>query len=265
MTVALIAGEGSLPELIAARLSEKGDKPFVYALRETSDEFAPNAADVVQVFRTDIATTLADMAGRGVRQVMFAGMVPKTLMYNAAMQDKMAREFVAGLAVRDDHSLLGGIVRIFEKSGFEVIGYSDILADHLAGPGVIAGRAPTEAESSDVEYGVGIAKVVVPLSFGQTVIVNRRSVVAVEAMEGTDATIVRAGSICKGGALVKMMKRGQDLRYDIPTVGPQTLHLMSRAGITCLALHTGRTLIMAKDEFAKFADDNGISVVGFEA
>lgn len=263
MSVALIAGEGMLPEVIAARMASAGERPIVYALRERIDELTPHAGDIVPVFRTELRAALEDMARRGVRRVMLAGLVPKTLMFNAVMQDEMAREFLANLSARDDHTLLGGVVRIFETAGFEVTGYRDILGDLLATPGLIAGREASASEMEDVEYGVEIARVVVPLSFGQSVIVNKKSVVAVEAMEGTDAAIVRAGSICKAGVLVKMMKPGQDTRYDIPTVGPQTLNLMARAGLTCLALHAGHTLIMAKDEFTETAAERGISVAGF--
>ncbi|MDR3333065.1 MAG: UDP-2,3-diacylglucosamine diphosphatase LpxI [Synergistaceae bacterium] len=264
MTVALVAGEGFLPEEIARRMATMGAKPVVYAIRENCDSIVPHALDIVPVYKTELATTLKDMASRGIGRVMFAGLVPKTLMYRSAMLDSMARDFVASLETRDDHSLLGGIVALFERAGFEVIGYRDILGDLLAGNGLVAGRTPTGEEESDIRYGVEIARVVVPLSFGQSLIVSRRSVVAIEAMEGTDAAILRAGSLCKGGVLVKMIKKGQDSRYDIPVVGPMTLDLMSRAGLTCLAVHSSWTLLLSPDEFAKMARDKNISVVGVD-
>lgn len=264
MSVALIAGDGLLPEVIAGRLAAGGEKPVIYAIRESCEELEPYASEILPVFRADIASTLRDMALRGVKKVMFAGLVPKTLMYRSAMLDEAARRLLSGLSVRDDHTLLGGVVSFFEKAGFEVIGYREMLSDLMASSGRIAGREPTEAESCDIAYGLGIASSVVQLSFGQSIVVNRRSVVAVEAMEGTDATIVRAGSICKGGVLVKMIKKGQDSRYDIPTVGPQTISLMSCAGLTCLALQTGWTMILSPDEFAELADEKGIAVVGVD-
>ena len=104
----------------------------------------------------------------------------------------------------------------------------------------------------------------VPLSFGQTVIVNKRSVVAVEAMEGTDATLLRAGSLCKGGTVAKMMRLDQDERYDIPTVGPDTLRHMAQAKLSCLALHAGWTLILEPEEFRSIALKEDISVIGVE-
>ena len=102
------------------------------------------------------------------------------------------------------------------------------------------------------------------LSFGQTVVVNKRSVVAVEAMEGTDATLLRAGSLCVGGTVVKMMRLDQDERYDIPTVGPNTLRNMAQAKLSCLALHAGWTLIMDPEEFRAVAEKEKIAVVGVE-
>ncbi|MDR3280413.1 MAG: UDP-2,3-diacylglucosamine diphosphatase LpxI [Synergistaceae bacterium] len=264
MAVALIAGEGALPEEIAMRLARVGEHPVVYAMREDCEAFSDYAADIVPVFKTELAASLADMASRGVRKVMFAGLVPKTLMYRPEMLDKMARKLVDDLENRDDHTLLGSIVAIFERAGFSVVGYTDILSDLIAQPGFVAGRCPTDDETADVRYGIEIARTVAPLSFGQSIVVNRRSVVAVEAMEGTDATILRAGALCRKGVLVKMIKQGQDPRFDIPVVGPNTLNLMNKAGLTCLAVRAGWTLVISPDEFAAVAREYNLSVTGID-
>ena len=264
MTVALIAGEGALPREIAKRMSDAGDKPIIYAMRENNEELLPYAREILPLFRTDIASTLKDIAMRGARKVMFAGLVPKTLMYRTSMMDDMARDFVSSLEGRDDHSLLGGIVNIFEKAGFEVIGYRELISDLMATKGHIAGRPPSESEMEDVAYGIDTARIVLPLSFGQSIIVSRKAVVAVEAMEGTDAAILRAGSLCRSGVIVKMIKQGQDARYDLPTVGSQTLNLMARAGLTCLAIQSAWTLILDRDEFVHLAEKENIAVVGID-
>ena len=264
MCVALIAGDGSLPEVIASRLAAGGDKPVIYAIRESGAELEPYASAVLPVFKAELAATLGDMLARGVRRVMLAGLVPKTLIYRSAMMDETARQLLSGLSVRDDHTLLGGIVAFFERAGLEVVGYRELLSDLMAGAGHIAGRELTADERGDIDYGLQIASAVVPLSFGQSIVINKRSVVAVEAMEGTDATIVRAGSICKSGVLLKMIKKGQDPRFDIPTVGPQTLSLMASAGLTCLAIQTGWTLILSPEAFFAIAEERGISVVGVD-
>lgn len=265
MSIALIAGEGALPEEIARRIAETGEKPVVYALRENYDTLLPYAEEVLPLFRTEIRAALMDMMSRGVRRIMLAGVVPKKTIFSPAMMDGMAREFLAGLAVRDDHTLLGGIVALFEKAGFEVIGYRELLDDLMAKSGFIAGREPTGSEEDDIRYGMDIAHVVTPLSFGQTVVVCQKSVVAVEAMEGTDETIRRAGIYCKGGAVVKMIKKGQDERFDLPTVGPTTLRLMAEAGIGCLGLQTGWTLILHPEEFKAAALEHNIAVVGVDS
>lgn len=264
MSVALIAGEGALPEEIARRMAKGGDKPIVYAMREDCAALVPNAKEILPLFRAELKATLGDMVARGVRKVMLAGVVPKTMIYHAGAMDGMAREFLSGLAVRDDHTLLGGIVSLFERAGFEVIGYRDLLGDLMAPSGPIAGRAPTEKERGDVKYGMDVASAVVPLSFGQTVVVCGKSVVAVEAMEGTDQTIRRAGTLCRGGAVVKRIKKGQDERFDIPTVGPTTLHLMAGAGLGCLAVQTGWTLILHPDEFRAVAEEKDLAIVGVD-
>lgn len=262
--IALIAGEGSLPEVIAERLARDGDKPTVYALRSNVDAIAPHAAGIVPLIKADVKAAVADMMMKGVRRVIFAGAVPKALIYDASKLDDAARGLLASLASRDDHSLLGAVVSLFERAGFEVAGYADIIGDLIAPEGDIAGREPSDEERSDIDYGVKIASAVVPLSFGQSVVVRGRSVVAVEAMEGTDAVIARAGAIAHGGVLVKMMRADQDRRFDIPTVGPTTLRNMASAGLTCLAVHAGSTILMSRDEFSSLAGELGISVVGFK-
>lgn len=264
MSVAIIAGEGLLPELIAARLDERGERPVVYAIRDDVSAIEPHAKAIVRVRGTDVKYAVANMFFRRVKRIILAGRVPKTLMYSTKQHDGLAKKLLASLTSRDDHSLLGAVVKLFEKMGFEVVGYDDILSDLIARPGLIAGRDMSDDERADVEYGIDIARAVVPLSFGQSIVVHGRSVVAVEAMEGTDATIERAGSIVRGGVLVKMMKPGQDIRYDIPTVGPRTIEKMAEAGLTCLAVHAGRTLIVERDEVGSLASRCGVSIIGFE-
>jgi DUF1009 family protein len=264
MTVALIAGEGLLPEIIASRLAGGGEKPLIYAIRENCQTLLPHAREVIPLLGAQMASTMLDMMGKGVRRVIFAGLTPKTIMYRPEMMDRAAAEFIDSLPERDDHALLGAIVAFVERAGIEVSGYRELLSDMLAAGGLIAGRPPTDDERADVSYGVGIARKTLPLSFGQSVVVSRKAVVAVEAMEGTDETVKRAGALAHGGVLVKMIKQGQDERYDLPVVGPRTLLNMGKAGLTCLAVHTGWTLVLSPREFERAARDEGISVIGVD-
>ena len=262
--IALVAGEGLLPVAIASRLTDQGTPPVVYSIREQIGELSKYALDVVNITKPDFGFTINDMKKRGVRDIIMAGTVSKTLVFKPSLFDLTTQRFLASLVFRDDHSILGPIVDFLEKQGFRVLSYRDIIPDLLARKGRIAGRAPSREELDDAEYGFDICKKVVPLSFGQTVIVHKRSVIAVEAMEGTDATLLRAGSLCKGGTVAKMMRLDQDERYDIPTVGPDTLMHMAEAKLTCLALHAGWTLILNPEEFARVAERERIAVIGVE-
>ena len=262
--IALIAGEGDLPIVIASRLTDIGNPPVVYSIREEIGALSKYALDIVNISKPDFGFTINDMKKRGVDSIILAGTVSKTLVFKPSLFDLTTQKFLAGLLFRDDHSILGAIVDFLEKSGFKVLSYREIVPDLLAPSGYIAGRRATKEELDDIEYGFSICRVLVPLSFGQTVIVNKKSVVAVEAMEGTDATLLRAGSLCRGGTVTKMMRLDQDERYDIPTVGPKTLRHMAQAKLKCLALHAGWTLIMEPEEFKAVAEKEGIAVVGVD-
>lgn len=260
--IALIAGEGMLPIVIASRLTEMGESPVIYSVRDNVGELSQYALSVVSITKPDLGFAINDMRKRGVDRIIMAGTVSKTLIFKPSLFDFTTQKLLASLIFRDDHSVLGAIVDFFEKQGFKVLSYRDIVPDLLAAPGHIAGRRATKEERDDAEYGFNICRITTPLSFGQTVIVNKRSVVAVEAMEGTDATLLRAGSLCKGGTVAKMMRLDQDERYDIPTVGPSTLKHMAAAKLNCLALHAGWTLIMDMEEFKKIAEQEQIAVIG---
>ena len=261
---ALIAGEGSLPVAIASRLTDRGEPPVVYSLRESVGALSRYALEIVKLSKPDLGFAVGDLKKRGVKNIIMAGTVSKTLAFKPSLFDLTTQKFLAGLIFRDDHSLLGAIVDFLEKEGFCVLSYKDIISDLLAAKGLIAGRELTKDEANDIEYGRSICKVLVPLSFGQTIVVNKRAVIAVEAMEGTDATLLRAGSLCRGGVVVKMMRQDQDERFDIPTVGPATLENMAQAGLTCLALHAGWTLIMELPKFRELAEKEKIAVVGVD-
>ncbi len=260
--IALLAGEGSLPLEIARRLAEKGSPPFVFALSGNNSGIGEYASGLERIERPELGELARRLAGRGLVSMIMAGRVPKSLMYRPELMDEAMRGVLASLPVKDDHSLLGGIVAYFESRGIKVLPYREILPELMAPEGHIAGRMPTQQEKEDIAYGIRIASAVVPLSFGQTVVVKNGSVVSVEAMEGTDAAIERAGSISGGGVVVKMMRPDQDERFDLPTVGPGTLESMRKAGMTCLAVESGRTIVLGGELFGKSAGSWDISVTG---
>lgn len=262
--IGLIAGEGDLPLGIVRNLSQKGFPPVVYSFVDCSAGISEFSSGFVRIGRLSLGELSDDVTRRGIDSIFLAGRVPKSLMFRPDLMDDVLRALVAALPVRDDHSLLGAIVAFFESRGITVLSYREIIPELLAPRGTIAGRDPSFAEMEDVIYGSRIASAIVPLSFGQSVVVRGRSVVAVEAMEGTDAAIERAGKISGGGVVVKMMRPDQDERYDLPTVGAGTLKHMHAAGMTCLAVEAGKTIVLGTDLFKESARSWNIAVTGID-
>ena len=260
--IAVIAGEGALPVEICRSLSAESAVCVIYSFRSDNSAISDMGFEIKQLDGPSFADVIGDMKGKGITSVIFAGKVPKKLIYRPELLDEIGRRMLAGLDVKDDHSLLGRIADTFEGFGVEVLPYRDIIPASFALAGHIAGREPSELELHDMEYGREILKTILPLSFGQAVVVADGAVVAVEAMEGTDETIKRAGGFCKGGVVVKMMKAGQDERFDLPTVGTETLDNMASSGLTCLAVESGRTIILNKEPFCSLASRYDISVIG---
>ena len=261
--LALLAGEGLLPAAIAEALSAAGNSPTVLCLGTDDPRLKDFADRVVTLPGISIKGLLGILEGLGCKRLILAGSVPKSLMYGGGRVDRETLEWIASLPSRDDHALLGSIVRLLEEHGIEVVPYRSILTANLAPEGLIAGRDPSVPERADIRYGIGIAREVVRLSFGQSLAVRSGAVIAVEAMEGTDEMILRAGRIAPGGVVVKMMRSDQDERFDLPTVGPHTLECMAEAGMACLAVEAGRTVILERERFAGLARDRCISVTGF--
>jgi len=261
-SIALIAGDGRLPQEIARRLTFKGCPPVIYSFGEHGEDLSKFALELVKLSSLNLAFIVDDMQRKGVHEIIMAGLVPKTLMYHQKLHDEELDKLLRSLHSRDDHNLLANIVLALESKGFNVIGYKDIIPDWLASEGHFAGRLPTREELEDIKYGKKIAKVLLPLSFGQTLVVHKKAIVAVEAMEGTDAMLLRAGSLTRGGIVLKMMRPDQDERYDLPTVGVRTLQNMLDAGLKCLAVEVGRTVIIEPEDFKSFAADSGIAVLG---
>lgn len=261
-TTGLVAGDGDLPIEIAKSLHRTGSSPVVFALSGNCAVIDEFASEIVRISGPRLGIIAEEASARGVNSMILAGRVPKSLMFRPDLMDDSLRSLLAALPVRDDHSLLGAIVAFLESEGMTVLPYREIVPELMASPGFIAGRDPTPAELEEVSYGIGVASVIIPLSFGQTVVVRGRSVVAVEAMEGTDVAIERAGSIAGGGVVVKMMRADQDERYDLPTVGTETLTCMKDAGMSCLAVEAGRTIVLGGDLFRESARSWGIAVTG---
>lgn len=281
--IALIAGEGALPVAIAKKLAEdeinkinKNYKPLILTLRTGKDAeiFAPYAGKLICLKTPNLSRCVRELKNFGANSLIMAGRVPKKIIYSLPfvfLFDKLTRSVITQ-SRRDDHSLLGAVVKIFEREGIKVIPYWQILPEFIAPEGNLAEREPTENEFRDINYGREILRVTLPCSFGQAIAVAGGAVLAIEAIEGTDEMIKRAGFFLpksknksgKSGVIVKMMREDQDLRYDLPTVGVKTIEAMHDAGLTCLAVEAGRTLIIEPDETLKRAGKYNIAVWGIK-
>jgi len=260
--IGLFAGDGELPVEIARRLSGEGNPPVAFSFREDTASLEECTSEVIKVGWLEIGKIVKDLETRGISSLMLAGLVPKKLIYRADLMDDDLRNIISTLSSRDDHAVLGAVVSFFESRGIRVLPYREIVPEMLAREGIIAGRRPLPEEEDDILYGLRIASFLVPMSFGQTVVIKGRSVVSVEAMEGTDAAIERAGAISRGGVVVKMMRPDQDERFDIPVIGPGTLETMHEADIGCLAVEAGRTIVLGGELFRERAEEWGIAVTG---
>lgn len=258
---ALIAGEGSLPLEIARRLHAAGDPPLVLTLRKDTEAFGAFARAVVRFSYPGLTKAIKEMRRNGATRLVMAGHISKRFIYTPALFDPLVLKLLTRPR-RDDHSLLGDIVKVFEDAGLTVVPYWHILPELLASEGQLGHRLPTALEMNDAEYGAGILKITLPCSFGQSLTVADGAVIAVEAMEGTDEMIKRSGALIRKGTLVKMMRVDQDTRYDLPTVGPLTIENMAQSGLTCLALEASRTLILELEKTLSLAKKHDIALWG---
>lgn len=262
--LALVAGDGQLPISILCNLVKKGESPLVYSLGEKNrNDLAAYGVKIIRVEEVNLLKIFASLTLRRVKRILLAGYVPKSVIYGNSM-DSETSSIVDELEDRNDHALLGAVINRIERLGMSVVDYESVVPEMIAPSGLIAGPAPSEIERGDVEYGRSVLGRLLPLSFGQSLVVCKKSVVAVEAMEGTDKMVIRAGSISGAGVLVKGMRADQDRRYDIPVVGTDTLRSMYESGLSCLAVEAGNCLILNGEAFAKMAGDLEISVLGID-
>jgi DUF1009 family protein len=269
--LALIAGAGRLPLLFARSARKRGRCVHVIALYALSEEGVAAEADSCEWLHLgEFARMLESLARAGARELALAGKVPKAFLWQqreAVKPDAKAVAFLAALKDRRDDSLLGAIAGLLAAEGYPLASQLEVAADLVAPAGLIAGRAPSDAESGDIAFGFPIARALGGLDVGQSVVVQGRAVLALEAIEGTDAAIARGLSFAERGkpaCVVKVAKPNQDPRFDVPTVGPGTVRALAAGGGSALAIEAGRTLVLDRDELAREAERAGIAVVGVD-
>ena len=277
----LIAGNGRFPFLLLDAARATGRPVVVAAIKEETDPRieARAIADpgiTLQWFSLGELSRLIETFQReGVKEAVMAGQVKHKQIFSSIRPDWRLAKLLLNLRTRNTDMLLGAIAKVLSDEGIELASSTAYLEPMLAKTGVLTERAPTAAEEADIAYGRSVAAGVAGFDIGQTVVIASLACVAVEAMEGTDATIARAGALLatmEGDAstlersltVVKIAKPKQDLRFDVPVIGMATIEAMASAKATCLSIETGRTLIFDRERVSSLADSAGISIVASE-
>ena len=264
MKYGLIAGNGQFPFLVVEGARRSGASLSVVAIKEETDKQINAVAEgVMWVGIGQLGKMISHFKSNGVTKAIMAGQVKHVQIFSGSIPDVRMLKMLWNLPKRNTDALIGGVADELAKEGIELIDSTYFVQDHLARPGVMTKRAPTEIERGNIEYGLHIAGEIARLDLGQTIVVRAKACIAIEAMEGTDATILRAGDLAKGKlTVVKVAKPNQDMRFDVPVVGVPTIENMIAAGATCLSITAGKTLMFDREEILALANKNGIAVVG---
>lgn len=267
MRLGLIAGNGRFPFLVLEGARRAGACVSIAAIKEETDPDIERAAadaggSVEWVGIGQLGKMIRFFKREGVAQAIMAGQVKHVQIFSGALPDVRMLKVLVSLPRRNTDSLIGAIASELAGEGIELIDSTHFLQDQLPREGTLTRRAPDSRERGDIEYGLEVAREIARLDLGQTIVVRARACVAVEAMEGTDAVIRRAGTLARGRlTVVKVSKPAQDMRFDVPCVGVPTVEAMIEAGATCLCLTAGKTLMFDRDEMIKLADRHRVAVV----
>jgi DUF1009 family protein len=269
MRLGLIAGNGAFPFLVLDAARRLGHDVTIIAVeREASPDLAAAAAgepraELHWVPLGHLAHAIALMRASGVTQAVMAGQVKHTSIFSGAVPDRLLLSVLLRLRSRNTDALISAVADVLRDHGIELLDSTSYLTPLLARAGVLTARHPTAEEIDDFAFGYRMADRIAALDIGQTIAVKSAAVVAVEAMEGTDAVIERAGRLAGPGVrIVKVAKPNQDMRFDVPVVGIATVEAMRAAGATALSVDAGRALLLDGDDAIRAADAAGICIVG---
>jgi len=273
MRYGLIAGNGRFPFMVVAGARRAGVSLSVAAIREETDPKIEQEVDrLLWVGIGQLGKMIRFFKSEGVEKAIMAGQVKHVQIFSRAVPDARMLKMLLKLPRRNTTSLIGGIAAELASEGIDLIDSTHFLQDSLPAPGTLTRRKPSSAERADIDYGLEVAGQFAHLDLGQTIVVRGKACVAIEAMEGTDATILRAGDLIGGGrgrtnlssgpmTVLKLAKPDQDMRFDVPVVGIPTIEAMVQAGATCLCLNAGKTLMFDREEMLALADKHKVSIV----
>jgi len=267
----LVAGSGGLPAELAASARRAGWRVVAVGLVELADPALAQHVDAFEWAHVAAFGRLFEVLARhGAEDVVLAGKVPKTFLWqrpDAVKPDARALAALAAIRDRKDDSLLGAVVQVIEAEGLRVRSQLELAPDLCATPGVLGKVQPTREQEQDVAFGWPVAKTIGALDVGQSVVVQGKAVLALEAVEGTDRAIERGASLAdrrRGVVVVKVAKPQQDPRFDVPTVGLATLRMLVAGGGGALAVEAGQTLVLEREALVAEADAAGVALLGVD-
>jgi hypothetical protein len=269
----LIAGNGRFPFLVLEAARAEGFDVIVAAIKEEAfPEIESHGATVHWLSLGELSKLIDTFKREGVQRAIMAGQVKHKQIFSSIRPDWRLAKLLLSLGTRNTDSLLGAVAKVLADEGIMLENSTSLLEPLLAKPGVLTQRAPSERERKNVDYGRDVARHLAQYDIGQTVIVAEYACIAVEAMEGTDATIQRAGqlmaslesdasTLSRALTVVKIAKPNQDMRFDVPVIGANTIEEMRNAGATCLAVDAGKCLLLDGNAIITSADSAGIAIV----
>jgi DUF1009 family protein/predicted dehydrogenase len=262
MKIGLIAGSGQFPLIFSKKAKEKGFAVYTAAYVNEADPGLKDCADAIEWVRLgQIGRIIRFFRKHDVTDAVMMGAIKKTRMFTDVRPDIKAISILAGMIHTHDDGILRAFATALEKEGIRIQESTFLLPELLATEGCWTRRNPTRSERADIDVGWKTAKEIGRLDIGQCLVLGGGSVLAVEAIDGTDATILRGARLGKGAVVVKVCKPNQDMRFDIPAVGVQTIQTMQEAGAKVLVIEAGKTVVFDREEMIALADKSGISII----
>jgi len=262
--VGLLAGEGELPVIFADEARKEGTKVIAFAAKGiASPELGSHVDKIYWLDLSETGKLPLIFFNNRIRKLVMLGKIPKSVFFKKDFSKSVEiSSLLKDTKNRADDSILRKVSEKTESFGVTFINPADFLSDFMPKKGTLAKREPTAKEWEDIEFGREMARALGKLDIGQTVAVQNKAILAVEAIEGTDETIKRGGQFSKGGmAVVKTIKPNQDPRFDVPTIGIETINSLIKAKAAVLAIEAGKTFFINREESIAKADENGISIV----
>lgn len=262
--IGLLAGAGELPIIFAKEARKKGIKVIGFAIKEMARSEFDSACDRVhRLSLGQVKKFFFLLLAERIRKMVMLGKIDKSLVYNNKIKmDEKATKFLNTSKAKNDYTILDRATAEFKKVGIEVINGIEYLSHLLPSKGVLTETKPSGKEHEDMVFGFGIAKEIARMDIGQAIVVKDKTVIAVEAMEGTDRAIERAAELCgESFTVIKVSRPDQDMRWDVPVVGPQTIRLIAENKGSALAIEEKRMFLTEKSTCVELADKNNISIV----